>query len=189
MCKYDNVDLLFTLIDMFVLSHKTRSKINVWTGILRGRIVGPFFYEGNLNAERFHNLLDQSIVPEILELVRDQEARVIFQMDGAPAHNAIVVQEFVRANYDNRFIANNGPIRWPVRSPDLAPCDFFLWPFVKEKLYNGLEFPNIATLVGAINEQCAGIIPEMIQNVIAGFEKIIWLCIELGGGIFKNHLK
>jgi hypothetical protein len=26
-------------------------------------------------------------------------------------------------------------IPWPPRSPDLIPCDFFLWGYVKDKLY------------------------------------------------------
>lgn len=26
-------------------------------------------------------------------------------------------------------------MRWPVRSPDLTPCDFYLWGFIKSKAY------------------------------------------------------
>ena len=25
---------------------------------------------------------------------------------------------------------------WPPRSPDLTPCDFFLWGFIKSKVYS-----------------------------------------------------
>jgi hypothetical protein len=26
-------------------------------------------------------------------------------------------------------------VRWPPRSPDLTPCDFFLWGYVKEQVF------------------------------------------------------
>jgi hypothetical protein len=33
------------------------------------------------------------------------------------------------ANWDNNLL------RWPPRSPDLKPCDFFLWRFVRDNVY------------------------------------------------------
>ena len=30
---------------------------------------------------------------------------------------------------------DNHPLPWPPRSPDLTPCDFFLWGFVKDSVY------------------------------------------------------
>ncbi|KAH0817586.1 hypothetical protein GEV33_005205 [Tenebrio molitor] len=30
----------------------------------------------------------------------------------------------------------NGPVAWPARSPDLIPCDFFLWGYMKELVYS-----------------------------------------------------
>ncbi|KAF2367907.1 hypothetical protein FHG87_001352, partial [Trinorchestia longiramus] len=26
-------------------------------------------------------------------------------------------------------------VEWPPRSPDLTPCDFFLWGYLKNKVY------------------------------------------------------
>ena len=31
------------------------------------------------------------------------------------------------------FLENN---KWPPKSPDLNPCDFFLWGYLKSKVYN-----------------------------------------------------
>ena len=28
--------------------------------------------------------------------------------------------------------------RWPPRSPDLNPCDFYLWGYLKSRVYNPL---------------------------------------------------
>jgi len=39
-----------------------------------------------------------------------------------------------------RWIGRTGPKdlalhSWPPRSPDLTPCDFFLWGYIKERVY------------------------------------------------------
>ena len=34
-----------------------------------------------------------------------------------------------------RWLGRRGPHEWPARSPDLTPCDFFLWGWVKEEVY------------------------------------------------------
>jgi len=34
-----------------------------------------------------------------------------------------------------RWLGRRGPHEWPARSPDLTPCDFFLWGWAKEEVY------------------------------------------------------
>ncbi|KAJ8962740.1 hypothetical protein NQ318_001138, partial [Aromia moschata] len=38
---------------------------------------------------------------------------------------------------ESRWIGrgNDAPISWPPRSPDLNPCDFFIWGDLKQKVY------------------------------------------------------
>lgn len=56
-----------------------------------------------------------------------------YQHDGCPAHYSEIAREALDRDYTNRWIDRNGPITWPVRSPDLTPLDFFLWDFLKDK--------------------------------------------------------
>ena len=35
----------------------------------------------------------------------------------------------------NHIIALGRDIEWPPRSPDLTPCDYFLWGHLKNKVY------------------------------------------------------
>ena len=59
----------------------------------------------------------------------------IFQQDGSPAHYKDV------RGYLNRNLPlkvdrthrkeDDALMQWPPRSPDLTPCDFFFWVFVK----------------------------------------------------------
>ena len=37
--------------------------------------------------------------------------------------------------FRHKIIALHHPYEWPPRSPDLTPCDFFLWGYLKSKVY------------------------------------------------------
>ena len=37
--------------------------------------------------------------------------------------------------YNHRWFGRGGPIAWPLRSPKLAPMDFFLWGHIKALIY------------------------------------------------------
>ena len=57
--------------------------------------------------------------------------------DGATAHHTKEVFEAIYNVYGNRVIGlgypkfAHGGIEWPPYSPDLKPCDFFLWGTLK----------------------------------------------------------
>jgi hypothetical protein len=53
---------------------------------------------------------------------------VWFQQDSATAHTASVLEEVF-----SDIIIHHG--LWPVCSPDLAPCSFYLWGNLKDKVY------------------------------------------------------
>ena len=55
--------------------------------------------------------------------------------DGAPPHFALTVREWLDNHFPGRWLGRRGPLEWPARSPDLTPCDFFLWGWVKEEIY------------------------------------------------------
>jgi hypothetical protein len=37
--------------------------------------------------------------------------------------------------FPGHLISLRGDMGWPARSPDLSPCDFFLWGYPKEKVF------------------------------------------------------
>ncbi|GFS89326.1 DUF4817 domain-containing protein [Trichonephila clavipes] len=58
----------------------------------------------------------------------------------APPHWNKNVREFLNEHLLHRWIGRAGPkdficLHWSPRSPDLTPCDFFLWGFVKDKVF------------------------------------------------------
>jgi hypothetical protein len=52
--------------------------------------------------------------------------------DGATAHNATYSINVLKEGFEDRLISRG---LWPVRPPDLNPCDFYLWGNLKDKVY------------------------------------------------------
>ena len=70
---------------------------------------------------------------------------------------------------------------WPPRSPDLSPLDFFLWGYLKSKVYN----PRPATLDQLeqnIRNQVAALDPAMINRAILDMRSRAERCIANNGG-------
>lgn len=107
-------------------------KVNVWCGVLEDRIIGPFFFhEPTVTASTYLDMLEQFVYPQLEGL----QPEIIFQQDGAPPHWALIVRASLDAEFPNRWIGRDGPIPWPPRSPDVTPCDFFLWGCIKDRVY------------------------------------------------------
>jgi hypothetical protein len=80
--------------------------------------------------------------------------RLYFQHDGAGPHYAIVVRDWLDEKFPGRWIDRRGPFDWPARSPDLTPCDFFLWGHLKDVLFRE-PFATMAQLQNKIEQACA----------------------------------
>lgn len=107
-------------------------KVNVWCGLMINRIVGPFFFqEPTVDGAIYLDMLEQFAVPQITDL----QPNVMFQQDGAPPHWSLDVRTFLNDTFPQRWIGRGGPIPWPPRSPDITPLDFFLWGYVKDRVY------------------------------------------------------
>jgi hypothetical protein len=74
-------------------------KINVWCGIYRNRVIGPFFFETTLNVERFLNFLNEEIFNVLDDLSLEERRNIIFQPDGAPVNNTHAVREWLDHMY------------------------------------------------------------------------------------------
>ncbi|GFU83592.1 uncharacterized protein TNCV_3501241 [Trichonephila clavipes] len=53
--------------------------------------------------------------------------------DGAPPHITRCVTDVLKHHFtEERVISRQFRHLWPVRSPDLNPCDFWLWGYLKQ---------------------------------------------------------
>jgi len=67
------------------------------------------------------------------------------------------------ATFPNRRIGRDGPTPWPPRSPDITPLDFFLWEYVKDKVFS-TPVPDITNLKAGITDAFATITEDMLEN-------------------------
>ena len=78
---------------------------------------------------------------------------------------------------------------WSSRSPDLNPCDYFLWWYIGRELTK-LGWPNSKdALIAKVYDIVDDIPQSMINSVIDNFNKRVRACVQAEGGIFENHLK
>ena len=80
-------------------------------------------------------MLENWLMPQFNEDSNDYT----FQQDGSPTHYKDV-RRYLNRNLPQRWIGRTGKeddalMRWPHRSPDLTPCDFFFWGFVKDTVF------------------------------------------------------
>lgn len=61
---------------------------------------------------------------------------VCFLEDEAAAHTARILMKFLTGRLPGGLISLEGDLNWLARLPDLASCDFFLWGYLKSKIYN-----------------------------------------------------
>jgi len=59
-----------------------------------------------------------------------------FQQHGATAHTAVISIAVLRRLFPQRVISRFGDVPWPPRSPDRTAPDFFLWGYLKSKVYS-----------------------------------------------------
>jgi hypothetical protein len=65
----------------------------------------------------------------------ETKSETLAEQDGAPSHWGTIARDCLDATFPNRWLGRDGPLAWPPRSPDITPLDFFLWGYVKDKVY------------------------------------------------------
>ncbi|CAH1990895.1 unnamed protein product [Acanthoscelides obtectus] len=121
---------------------------------------GPYLLPARLNAATFLEFLKAEHANMWDDVMLDLRRLAWFQLDGCPAHYSRIVRNWLDKNYPERWIGRGGPVPWPPRSPDLNPLDFFVWGFLKEKVYQ----TPVATrdmLIDRIRNACDEIRPYL----------------------------
>lgn len=159
-------------------------KVTVWCAIGFFGIIGPYFFEENgttvtVNSARYIRMIETFLEPEL----RRQGIRlkdVWFQQDGATSHTANASMAVLRRMFRGKIISKFGDVPWPPRSPDLSVCDFYLWGYLKSRVYSHKP-RTLDELKNAIAQEIAAIPAEMLVRVMASFEKRLESCIVHDG--------
>jgi len=76
-------------------------------------------------------------------------------------------------------------VPWPPLSSDLTVPAFFLWCYLKSKVYSNRPI-DLHTLKENIREEIAKLSEETLQAVMRSFLTCVHLCIEEGDGYLKD---
>ena len=74
----------------------------------------------------------------------------------------------LREMFPRRLISLRGDVEWPARSPDLSPCDFFLWEYLKEMIFKR-QPQSLEDLTERIRPEIDAIPPELTRRVMINF--------------------
>ncbi|KAG5323782.1 MOS1T transposase, partial [Pseudoatta argentina] len=99
--------------------------------------------------------------------------------DNAPAHTSLLVREFVAKN-------NTLMISQPPYSPDLAPCDFFLFPKLKRPM-KGRRYDTIEEIKTASKEELNKITKKDFLKCFEDWKKRWHKCIISDGDKIHIH--
>ena len=80
--------------------------------------------------------------------------------------------QYLDSQFQNRIISRNSinGIDWPARSPDLNPCDFFPWGYMKELVYKPLP-TSLHQLKEKVTLTFRNIPEPMVQKAVYGMKK------------------
>ena len=123
-------------------------RTTVLSALCRDWLGGPYFFPGTVTAASYCDILENFLLPD---LAAANVGNLLFMQDGAPAHTALVTRDFLVNTFGaDRLIGQHFDLQWPARSPDLNPVDFFLWGFMRDRVFANCVLHNRQHLNDAI---------------------------------------
>jgi transposase len=95
-----------------------------------------------------------------------------------PAHNALSVKQFL-AN------KNITVLEHPPYSPDLAPCDFYLFPKI-ESVLKGTHFLSVENVKAKMVEILNSLTEHDLRNCYERWQRHMQLCVNSEGNYFEG---
>jgi hypothetical protein len=79
-----------------------------------------------------------------------------------PATLGRIMHGYLDATFQNHWLGRDGPLYCPPQSPDNTPLGFFLWSYVKDKIY-----ATMVTGVEDLNKQIRNVIITINTGMLA----------------------
>jgi hypothetical protein len=151
-------------------------KVLIWCAISCDEVYGPYFFEGSVNQHKYLHMLKHFFWKGHCRARNHQ--KYYFLQDGATPHTARIVQKYLGQKFGPRFFTKD---KWPPRSCDLNPCDFFLWGYLQDRVYKPMP-QSLDELKANITREFKKIPKEILKSVFENFLKRMDLVKEKNGG-------
>ena len=162
---------------------QSRSKIKVMLTVFFD-YCGVVHYEFLPTGQTVNKEYYLSVMRRLREAIRKKRPELwannswILHHDNAPSHTALVLREFFAKN--STHVAPQPPY-----SPDLAPCDFWLFPKLKRPL-RGNRFESIEEIQRESARALKAIPTEDFSACFEDWKKRWQKCIGAGGDYFEG---
>ena len=145
-----------------------------------GDVMPPFFFEDKqgVNQEVYQKALTKHVFPWMKRIA--QGRKFVFQQDGATCHTARPTIDLIKKHCTDLTYPN----QWPPNSPDLNPCDYFLWGTV-ERMSNETGHSNRESLIAAIKSAHRRLKRSQVQTACSRFRRRVEMVIAADGGFIE----
>lgn len=180
-CYYYSRDNEFRTMTKQVKS----TSITLWAMIpYDGRLRFRILFE-TMNQERYCDILREIVIPS---LTSNRYIHHYYQQDGASVHWGLAVRALLNSHLGNRWIGRSGPTEWPPRSPDLTINDFWLWSYMRDKVYKEPRANTVQELAQKCEYEFNQIDHNMIERCFSDFLKRCQKCIEHQGHHIEQYM-
>ena len=165
-------------------------KCTAWVAISKHGSIGPFWFEDDnersvtINTERYVQVLGKFWTALGW---RRGVIRVLqwFQQDGATPHSSNESLACLQQLFLDRLISRRCDPQWSPHSPDLNPPYFYLWGYLKDRVY-GNNPQTIPDLKAAITAAIRAIPREECGRVIENFACRIQMWLQRRGAHLEH---
>lgn len=161
-------------------------KTHVWCGLSAIGIIGPFFFEENVDQFAYQRMIDLEFIPELRKKF-GLDPSYYFQQDGATPHCTNYTLELLKVYFGDNLISRRCAFEWPSHSPDLNPLDYFFWGILDDAV-KAKKPSSLGRLKGCIIQAINAINVSILPSVIDNFSKRVDLCISQNGSYFTDLL-
>ena len=177
--------------DHYIGHEQGADKVMVWMGLTgEGLILGPYFIEGGTDTREYIRIVRYNVVQRDFRRLNINRREVWWQQDGAPSHTSNQAIRYLQGQFPGKLISKRGDHNWPARSPDLAICDFFLWGFLKQYIWEKpvAEQPHhLRALKNAIQDASNHLNQNTIRRAFQGMVHRVRKCMNENGNEFPNE--
>ena len=147
---------------------------------MRGIVPTEFMPQGHTINQHIYRDVLRHLMWSVREKRRElyEKKSWLLRHGNTPVHNALSIHEFLAKN-------NIAVLEQPPYSPDLAPCDFFLFPKLKGVM-KGMRFPDVQAIKRAVTKELRAIPKKSFQECMEAWQRRMEKCIRAHGDYFEG---
>jgi len=157
-------------------------RIGVWCGISSRRIIVPVFFDATITTAAYMEIFNT-----IVNQLNDEKLSIVhFRQDGETSHTSHARLPEIQSFFDDRVISKG---IWPPHSTDLTPPDYFLWGYLKGRVYQNKP-RTTDSLKANFTEEIQAVTAEVLARNFQNtrMARRVQSCLDANGVHFQHML-